>query len=880
MEWMLLLAFGGLWAVGYHAIRRALGATDLWICIGGALPLALMLLLGLGHGLSQLIGQRSGWPLAYILLGLLLGWFYKNRKTLAPLSRLPFAKWQYGLLLLFFSGSYVVMHNREVIRPEDDYWIHFPLIAMLSRGNFPPPNPFFYDLTLHGHFGRDYLLAMLSQVCGHNIMVTTWAFNHFLSASVFVLAVGLGCRGAGRVGGVLMPLFLFFGISVGSRVGMVDTYDNNNLLVYACLLVLFPILLAVPERPKTLLLLAPLLGVYAIIYETHMILFLGCVLGLPLVLNWCDRSGFDKKLWGRCLGAAVAAILLAAFLGGPIQDLATRALGLESAKVTHADTYQSQKVELYFPKKHFLKILLGPDDYRRRSYVYEGKLFAQLFPTVEREGYEYTFVFHPHVLAMHWMALYLCLPAGLFLLLRRHKLGIMLWVYGMAAYLTPAVVDFGPLHEKEYLRWEYAADFCFAGSLALALALWWRERPRRSTLVAIVLLSVLVTIGGERKLNKTIIAAQKATPEQRAKMLSPFYPSSRRWFLDAEELSLDSATLDLSRDLRSLSKPEDRLLTNFNARGHWELFRESTVVGLCGLRSVAHQSPPPWMPDGIAPFFRTANWTVFWQTLDLRALPALDVNWILAEGTAQFLDRLAALQPLEERARRGGLAVFSVRTDAKTSTPPPPEELIFNNLQLPPVGSLQSEVAFDMSLGIENPSDQALEWQGVLTISQTPQAGTDPGGAVEPLKLWATLDIAPRSVKHVPLWLVPPLVEGTYHIQVRMGQKVIAETDYTWDLEQRAKAVKIIADDGQSITLDTGTFDVKGPLKLGWRLYDMVEKRYPTPFGFAFSTAWDPAQKRVPYQAIKDPERYRADVFLVSNSGLEIKLQSGDPQKP
>lgn len=876
MEWMLLLAFGGLWAVGYHAIRRALGATDLWICIGGALPLALMLLLGLGHGLSQVIGQRVAWPLSYLVLGIVLVWFYRERKNLAPLSRVSFSKGQYALIFLFFAAAYFVMHNREVIRPEDDYWIHFPLIAMLSRGNFPPPNPFFYDLTLHGHFGRDYLLAMLSQVCGHNIMVTTWTFNHLLSASSFVLALGLGCRGAGRMGGILMPLFLFFGISVGSRVGMIDTYDNNNLLVYACLLVLFGILMAVPERPKTFFLLAPLLGVYAIIYETHMILFLGCLLGLPLVLAWCDRSSFDKRLFGRCLVAAAASVLLAACLGGPIQDLALRAMGLESAKVTHADTYQSQKVEIHFPKKQFLKILLGPDDYRRRSYVYEGKLFSNLSPTREQEGYEYTFVFHPQVLVMHWMALYLCLPTGLFLLLRRHKLGIVLWAYGMAAYLTPAVVDFGPLHEKEYLRWQYAADFCFAGSLALALALWWRDRPKRSTLIAIVLLSVLVTIGGERKINKSVINLQKSTPDQRAKMLSPLYPSSRRWFLDAEELNLDSATLDLSRELRGLSKPGDRLLTNFNARGHWELFRESTVVGLCGLRSVAHQSPPPWMADGIAPFFRTANWTVFWQTLDPRALSALKVNWILAEGTTQFLDRLSALSPLDEKSRQGGLAIFSVRTETGSSNPTP-QELRFNNLQLPPVKELQSEVAFSMFLGIENPSDQPIDWEGMLTVRQTPQSGTDPGGIVEPLKLWAKLNVAPHSVKDIPLWLVPPLVEGTYLVQVLMGEKVIAEKEYSWDLKGQAEAIRILSDDGQAVTIETGGFDVKGPLKLGWRLYDLVEKRYPTPFGFAFTTAWDSAQKRVPYKPLENPERYTADVFLISNSGLEIKLQrAGD----
>ena len=80
-------------------------------------------------------------------------------------------------------------------------------------------------------------------------MSTLWSFNHILSVSAFFLAFGLGRRLGGIAGGFLMSCFLFFGISVGSRVGLIDTYDNNNLLVY-CLLLLFTALETNVEKPS------------------------------------------------------------------------------------------------------------------------------------------------------------------------------------------------------------------------------------------------------------------------------------------------------------------------------------------------------------------------------------------------------------------------------------------------------------------------------------------------------------------------------------------------------------------------------------------------------------------------------------------------------
>lgn len=869
---MLFLALAGLWATGFYASRRLLEETDPWLVSGMALPFSLMVLLGLGQGLSQLIPYQSAWSLASVALVLALGFLHKDRAKMPALITRPLTPVEFAILMTALSGAYIVMHAREVLGPEDDYWVHFPLIALLARGNFPPPNPFFENLNLHGHFGRDYLIAMLSRVADNDIMLTTWTFNHLLSASAFFMAVGLGFKYADKAGAFLFSLFLFFGISVGSRVGLMDTYDNNNLLVYACLLLLMSILLRVPERPGVLWLLTPLLGVYAIIYETHMILLLGCLLLVAPLHARCSEQALDKELLLKCAGAALGSLLLAAMLGGPIQDLAARALGLRQAQVTHAGTYQEQRVEIHFPKKHLFQILLGPDDYRRRSYVYEGKFFRNLIPVSQQQGYQYTFLLHPKVLLMHWLALYLGLPAGLYLWRKRHLAGLSFWLFGLGALLTPALVDFGPVHEKEYFRWEFAAGFCFAAALAMALALCWKTLESKAGKAAVVLLCLLVMLGGERRLNKTFIAMQKAPQQDQARLASPLYPSSDDWFLNAEVLRLNRDTLELSRLLWQRSDPEDRLLTNFDARSHWELFRESTVAGLAGLRSVGHQSPPPWMPDGIAPFFHTANWTVFWQTLDPRALPALGARWMLVDGDAQLFDRLAAIESVTEVERRAEQAVFTIARPSLGEADPPPLEA---RLKQPPATQLQSEVAYPFVLEIENKTGAAIDWKGYLSLVQTPRAGTDPGGSIAPLRLWLELEMAEGEMQELPLWLVPPLVEGDYRVEIALGDRSLFSFDYGWSFTELAATVEIVKEDSEGITLDPGNFELGGPLTLGWRIFDLEESRYPTPFGFWRTTPWRPEQKRIEVDLDEAvvPGRHRADLFLVSRSGREVRLE-------
>lgn len=884
----MILLWLWLAILGFLLARTVLRSSSPWLVLGSALPVAMVCLLGLTFPLARLIGHPRGWVLAVLLLFIATVVMYVKRGSLIdrPLDDFGFSPVQFGCFMTLLSLASLVMHTREVLGPEDDYWIHFPLISLLHRGEFPPPNPFFYDLALHGHFGRDYLIAVLGWLSGGGsaLLSSTWIFNHSLQVSAFLLAFGLGRREGGVAGGFLMALFLFFGISVGSRVGLIDTYDNNNLLVYV-LLLLFVALETTPESWwPTDLFLALGLGIYGIVYETHLVLVLMVLWTGPLL--WRREPGkLRPRAWLRPLRLSLAALLVAALLGGPLQDLALRALGLKGDQVSHAATYQEQRVQISFPKEHLFQILLGPEGYRRYSYVYQGKAFSGLRDESGRAGedarqdFRYAFILGKDVLLMHWLALYLGLPAGFWLLRKGSREGAWLWVFGLVSFLVPALVDFGPVHEREYFRWEFAAGFGFAGALAIALSRLWNGG--KAAKVAVVLLAIAVTIGGERKINRTFIDIEKLPAERQRLATSPFYPSPLEWILGSKELRMSEDLVQASLALKDLSEPGDRMLTDLDARSHWEIFRESTVCGLAGLRSVGHVSPPPWMPDGIAPFFRSAGWNVLWQTGDLRVLPSLGARWLLvsSENNQEMLRAQATDDRLKEVAQNGKVSLWRYLGPlSRLDEPAAPAVLL--GLERGPEDALQGEVPQPVTLLLDQRSGLATE----VALRWVPQEGTDPGGPIEPLYLRENVprQEGPYRFRH---YLVPPLVEGSYLLEVLVnGQPVTVAPEakeklkvrFAWTEQAKKARVLLLRDD--VLELSTEGLSLQPPLSVGMRLFRLDQGRYSQPFGFEAKGTWtgEPTVKLSPLGdfAFPVPPGQRADLFLLDRSGREVLLTS------
>ena len=262
-----------------------------------------------------------------------------------------------------------------------------------------------------------------------------------------------------------------------------------------------------------------------------------------------------------------------------------RAAGLREGKVDHAANYQAQRVQLKFPKEHLFQIMVGPETYRRLSYVYQGKAFEKLQTTSggagmsARSDFHYAYIFGPDVLLMHWLALYLGLPAGFWLLRRVCPEGQALWVFGLVSFLVPAFFDFGPVHEREYFRWEFAAGFGFAGALAALLALQW-NRDSKAWKALVVVMAILVTLGGERRINRTLLTIESLPTHKRERALKPWYPSPRDWILNSPELRMTEDMLEAALKLRLRSGPQDRMLTDIDVRKHWDIHQEATVVAL------------------------------------------------------------------------------------------------------------------------------------------------------------------------------------------------------------------------------------------------------------------------------------------------------------
>lgn len=870
--WVCLAIFGFLLS------RRVLRTSDPWLLVGSVIPVALITMLGIFFPLARLAGHPQGWSLG--ALGTFLATvvlFAKRQSSGAPaLEDFGFSPFQWGVFMTMLTAANFVMHTREAGGPEDDYWIHFPLIALLNRGEFPPPNPFFADLALQGHFGRDYIVGILTWLNGGGeaVLTSLWSFNHLLSISAFFLAFGLGRRCAGTAGGFFMSSFLFFGVSVGSRVGLVDTYDNNNLLVYCLLLLFVAIETTLSESLVPDIFLGLALGVYGIVYETHLLLFCMVIWMGPLL--WRRRERIHPKDWLRPLWVTGVAVVIAACLGGPLQDLALRALGVRHVKVDYAATYQAQHVRMKFPKKALFQIMLGPESYRRLSYVYQGRAFRGLRESDSVSGvnartdFHYAFILGKEVLLMHWLALYLGLPAGFWLLRKKMPEGQALWAFGLVSFLVPALVDFGPVHEREYFRWEFGAGFGFAGALAVASALLWRHKSRWVK-AAVVVLFCLVILGGESKINKTFIEIHKMPEPQKSRAHSIGYPSPRDWLLGSPELRMTPSLLDAAHALRKRSRPTDRMLCDLDARTHWEIFQESTVAAIAGLRSVGHVSPPPWMPDGIAPFFRTASWNAFWQTGDERILPFLDSRWLLVSDP-HHAALLEGKKDLKQVERFGDVSLWRYDGELGALEAEPPSGARVSAIERPSNRELRSEVALPMELTLEGVPDKPFD----LGVTWLPEPGTEPGGPIEPLKVRCR-----PGQKSYRQYLVAPLVEGKYRLRFTINGHEIpsVESDAVleFDWTREAKMATVDSFVGDEVAFEPVSPNLKPPLRLGLRLFRLDESRYSKPFGFEAVGIWNGGSKvklepTEPGFDFHLPDTVRGDLFLMDRSGREVLL--------
>jgi hypothetical protein len=640
-------------ALGYLLARRLLKRAEWPSLLGESGGLAIVLtLIGVNAVYRQLgsltyhgwnaLELSTGATLALQLL-LIAGLLWKAPKGLArePLPRAAtLILGGLSLLVLFYTNA------QQIANPDDDFWIHAPLQGLMRHGNFPPFNPFFSDIAMNGHYGRNLGIVTFSLLSGADVFLS----QHLMTSAVQVLTLWVFFsalrRSAGSwQAGLLATVFVFFGINAGGRGGLIDTMQNNNAFVHLYLALLLSLAVEIWQREsKTASLLCGLtLGSYAIVYETHFGLVALTIASLTPM--FAVRRLITPRAALLALLALLVSLPLAFTQGGPLTDILQRRQEgrqhTQAEKLSKGMQNQAQVVKVTFPKKELFQILLETGEYQRVAHIYtlDTPLKALHKPSIER-GYAY--IWSWDVLKIHFLPLYL-FPLSLIVLWRRGSLaGHFMGAFGVIAYLVPALVNFGPIYESEYYRWEFAASLGFSAALGLALAALaeprcpeeaqsFAWRPPRiwisrqgGKLLAIALITLLNSYAC-----LTFVGARMAQAWSGSPMGWLLFPSTRTWLGMHQVLGFDSLDYEAADWLSRQVQPGDRLLCNFAQENNFSILYESTLTGMTGARCVGHALPLEDEKIGTTPFRRAPAAVAFWQTFRGDPLSQLKTDWVL-----------------------------------------------------------------------------------------------------------------------------------------------------------------------------------------------------------------------------------------------------------
>ncbi len=575
----------------------------------------------------------------------------------------PRPVWWGQLLFLALVLLYVFYAQWRFL--DSDNWIHEPLIAGYTLGIFPPVHPFFPEAVMNGHYGRDLLIGTLLPH-GADPLLVVWLLNPIMAfSSAWLLLSILTPRSPNRAASLMGAVFCFFGICVGFRVGLVDTADGNNGVVYALVIYLFYLMLSVlhlhfPEEKKAnpglWLLSGFVLGIYQLVYETHFgLLLLTASVMLPLALK---KTKHINRLLGGVAVTAALALLLASVEGGPITDLVqSKAFGDRAVSGTAdgevSDLNVEQHVSIKFPKDNLFQVRATAARYQRISVGFENPPFRNWVPLLGGEGY--LSIFSPAFLVTHWLPLFLCPLTLAWCIKREHWPGLAFWVFGAWAYLVPGLVDFGPVYEWEYFRWEYAAGFAWAVPLGLLCgdlltlqegvkAPFYRSEEggwnlhltgSHKTLVAGVLIAVLGLLPAEKMLNGAVIDIQKNG------LPGPLSPS--RWRLKQKDLGLESADIQIAEALSQVIQKHDKVLTDLGRETPFGLWPDCVLSALTGARISGRAKPPVDRRVHAHPnYHRSMLWKVITETGRLDPLLYSDIQWVVTDPAKTRLDSLLA----------------------------------------------------------------------------------------------------------------------------------------------------------------------------------------------------------------------------------------------
>lgn len=605
--WLALLPlfFGYLLATRVLQVERLLTALALAMALATALTLVpLNFLLVSGVATVQLAVWLTLALQALATLALLKlparrpGWQAEQTRALLPLA------------LIYLSALAF-----RLMSPDDDYWIHMPTQGSLQTGLFPPRNPFFVEVVLNGHYGRNLLMAGLGLLLGCYTFWLEIMITPLWMAAIYVLFWdGLYRKDQPEWVNHVPPLMVFFGVNCGLNSGLTSLPINNNPVVHlylGCLLWLFLCHRRFYDQGLRCwpvgLLWGLVLGSYAILYETHFGL---CVLATASVsLLWQFRW---QRFFHLLLPASLAAVL-AITQGGPLTVLAQGKH--DASQLSQGMQGHSQVVKLTFPKKDLFQIKLFSDNNPRNRlsmfYAHFGPAsWRQLRPQAG-----YTPIYHWEFLKLHFLPTYLA-PLTLLLLWRQRDLaGLWLWFFAFWAFLVPAVVDFGDIYESEYMRWQFAAALGWSACLALQLG---RLRGV-GWLLLLCFLPAFPTLSSQW-------AHFRSWPGPRHWLI---WPPANEWLHLQGDLAFAPKDLEMALSLRTQGRPGERFLCDSNLDSPALIHYESTLAGLSGLRCVGHTFPLDHEEIGLPPYHFGPAALGFWAHHSPWLLQQLGIQWLV-----------------------------------------------------------------------------------------------------------------------------------------------------------------------------------------------------------------------------------------------------------
>lgn len=669
----MIVAVAVLVASGYFAVRGflrekeflpalALGTPMAW----GAFITVVNLWLRAGTAFAVAVPITGAIILSLGAAGAVL--LRRSQAGRASLDRRDLASLAVGA----FPASAIILLG-QLLGPDSDNFIHYPLIALFMKGYFPHVHPYFPDVALHGHYGRDLGLAGLLSfgeiAFGTAMLIEAWVLHLATLGNVYFLARRAG---GGRVGGALAAYFAFFAVNAGFgdwvvRSGLAEVMGNNNPVVYGFMFAILHLVALAIQRPTWMIAvpLGLLVGGFDMVYETHFhvtVLALGVLasaLWLPAVSRTLGRRPAATITVGLALGLVVMTLS-----GGLTSRLLLARVTPRPATATSGAAYDwaragaEQAVQVSFPKRPFLSL----------THARDGQPVALLSRAF---------------LGSQGIAFWLLPLSTVVLAIARQPVGLACAVVAWSSILIPAAFDFGRFNGENF-RYIFLSGLMAAVCLGMAVGEFFgrltnrrgaRHRLYARAVVGICLALLLTDSRRSYALYRYMAMIATDFPYQ--------YRITETQRLRQYCITCEAADVEAMRYLAEHGKGGERLATNY-AVPSLELTSgliNPAMVIITGSRLPMVGFNMRIMRDGGGIRSSVHGWSAravaFWATGDEEILRDLDAHWLyvvprwLSPAVAGRLAESAVLREAFRSADGDVRIVYRVERERMPPRPAP-----------------------------------------------------------------------------------------------------------------------------------------------------------------------------------------------------------------